>query len=262
MHDARLATQYRTGDNLTARFDLHRRFSTNPHGWHRWVFDQFDLPGKARILEVGGGAGHFWIANRDRIPTDWDVTVSDASLGMVDEARRQFDEIDPSISCQVIDTGSIPFEDASFEAVIANHMLYHVPDRALALGEIRRVLRPGGRLYAATNGRWHMRELIELIQAHVPGTTTNNVAEPFGLENGCGQLAPWFVEVDRHDYRDSLEVTEAEPLIRYVRSMLGSDRLTRDQLDRMREVVTDTIARAGAFRVTKHVGLFGCVVEA
>lgn len=253
-----LARQYRTDGNLRKRLDLHRRFSTNPYGWNRWVFDQIDLPNDARILELGGGPGTLWLENRDRIPPGWRISLSDASPGMIDRAREHLRDVAPGISFEVIDAVSIPHGDRAFDGVIANHMLYHVPDRPQALREIRRVLRPGGHLCAATNGRRHMRELDELMRLHAPDVELDDVADRFGLENGTAQLERWFVEVDRHDYQDDLEITEAEPLIEYVTSMSGKEQLTEAQLDRMYRTIMDTIARTGAFRVTKAAGLFRC----
>ncbi|MDQ3653990.1 MAG: class I SAM-dependent methyltransferase [Chloroflexota bacterium] len=255
-----LTTQYRTNRNLSRRFDLHRRFSTNSYGWHRWVFDHFLLPEDALILELGCGVGSLWLENRDRIPRDWQITISDFSPGMIDGARQQLRDVAPNISFEVIDVVSIPHADRAFDGVIANHMLYHVPDRSRALREIRRVLRPGGRLYASTNGRLHMWELDELIRRHAPEVEHDDVAGRFGLENGSEQLEPWFVEVDRHVYQDSLEITEAEPLLEYARSMSGKEHLTGAQIDRMYRTVTDTITGFGAFRVTKAAGLFSCLV--
>ncbi len=52
-----LTDQYKTADNLTARAQLHVRFSTNKYGWQRWLFDQFDFPAHARIIEFGSGPG-------------------------------------------------------------------------------------------------------------------------------------------------------------------------------------------------------------
>jgi hypothetical protein len=49
--------QYKTPANLTARADLHRRFSTNPYPWLRWVFDQLALEPRERVVEAGGGPG-------------------------------------------------------------------------------------------------------------------------------------------------------------------------------------------------------------
>ena len=57
------------------------------------------------------------------------------------------------------DIRDLPFEDESFDGVVANHMLYHVPDRPQALAEIRRVLRSAGRVFATTNGGDHLQEI-------------------------------------------------------------------------------------------------------
>lgn len=257
--DSWLTTQYRTNGNLSRRLDLHRRFSANSQGWHRWVFDHLALSPAARILELGCGPGTLWLDNRTRVPRDWRITLSDFSPGMIDEARRQLVDVAPNISFEIFDAVSIPFDDGAFDAVIANHMLYHVPDLPATLGEIRRILSPGGRFYAATNGQRHMWELDELVRLHAPGNDMPNVAERFGLENGLEHLTPWFSAVDRHDYPDSLEVTEAEPVIQYAQSMSGTEHLTEAQLESMRRTIADSIERTGRFHVTKSAGLFTCV---
>jgi SAM-dependent methyltransferase len=100
--------------------------------------------------------------------------------------------------------------------VIANHMLYHASDRQQTLAEIRRVLGPRGRLYAATNGRARMAELGELL-----GERGWRDAEAFGLENGPAQRAAWFATVTVRRYPDALEVTQVEPLLAYARSLAG-----------------------------------------
>jgi hypothetical protein len=84
MDDRRyVMAQYCTTSNLKARIALHQRFSTNPYGWLRWVFDQFRLPLQCRLVELGGGTGDLWVENQFRIPTGWAITLSDASMGMV-----------------------------------------------------------------------------------------------------------------------------------------------------------------------------------
>jgi ubiquinone/menaquinone biosynthesis C-methylase UbiE len=258
--DYLLTTQYRTSENLAKRLILHQRFSTNTHGWHRWVFEHLTLSDDARILELGCGPGTLWLENRDRIRGDWPVTLSDFSPGMIDEARIRLLDVAPHFSFEIIDALSIPHGDGAFDCVIANHMLYHVPDRPRALSEIRRVLRPGGRFYASTNGRAHMRQLDELIHSHAPEAKRDGNAERFGLENGSEQLRAWFAEVHRHDYPDSLEITEAEPVLEYVLSMLAKVHLDTTQRDDVCQTVADTIARSGSFRVTKAAGMFSCLV--
>jgi ubiquinone/menaquinone biosynthesis C-methylase UbiE len=254
-----LADQYKNASNLDARIQLHRRFSTNTYGWTRWVFDQFDLPSECRILELGCGPGNLWTENMERIPAGWDITLTDLSPGMVEQARKNLRDSGQCFVFKVIDAQIIPYDDASFDAVIANHMLYHVPDRAKALAEIHRILRTGGKLYASTVGESHMRELDELIarfdsrgeslRAH---TTT-----PFSLENGAEQLAPWFSLATLHRYEDSLIITEIRPMVDYVVSMMSAQSVFQSSgLTGFTNYVERELAAHGAIHIGKDSGMF------
>src|SRR5512137_1886765 len=143
-------TQYRNADNLNARIAIHERFSTNPQGWYPWLWDRLEqLPVQARVLELGCGSGALWSACPERIPPGWSLTLSDLSEGMLQEAWRNLVVLGRGIKFEPIDAQAIPYPDETFEIVIANFMLYHVPDRTKALSEIRRVLKTGGVLVAA-----------------------------------------------------------------------------------------------------------------
>lgn len=258
-----VAAQYRDAGNLNARIALHARFSTNPHGWTRWVFEQMRLAPGERILEVGAGPATLWQQNLDRVPPGCDITLTDFSPGMVEQARQNLRGSYPHFKLQVANVESLPFEDAGYDVVIANHMLYHVPDLAKGLSEIRRVLKPGGRLYAATNGEDNMRELSELMARFDP-TQPYDIAAviaAFSLENGAALLEPYFSPVRLLRYEDGLAVTEPEPLVAYAASM-GSlaGRFTEETLARFREFVkqevADAVGREGAFRIRKSGGLF------
>lgn len=65
-----IQVQYKDSRNLSARIDLHARFSTDEYPWFHWVFDRFDIPEKARVLELGCGTGLLWRENLERIPPD------------------------------------------------------------------------------------------------------------------------------------------------------------------------------------------------
>jgi SAM-dependent methyltransferase len=236
-----LEKQYRTDDNLQARIDLHRRFSTNPEPWHRWVFDRLELGPQADLLEVGSGPAEFWAENIERIPGDWRLTLSDLSPGMLHAASSVLgDRADYVLA----DAQELPFPDASFDAVIANHMLYHVPDRGRALGEISRLLRPGGRAYVATNGCGHLQQ-IKALQARP-------VEWGFDLETAARELSAVFPVVELEHYPGDLEVTKTEPVLAFVRS------LDRGEVEGIREIVAEEIARNGSFHATKSTGLFRC----
>ena len=83
----------------------------------------------------------------------------DLSAGMLAAARGR----SAQAALGVGDAEALPLRDAAIDAVLAMHMLYHVPDRARAIAEMRRVLRPGGVALAVTNTRDHVEALNELI---------------------------------------------------------------------------------------------------
>ena len=251
-----LNEQYKDAANLNARIELHKRFSTNKGGWTRWVFDQLQIAPGSRVLELGCGPGLLWRGNQDRIPDDWQITLSDFSPGMLQEAQHALSRSQHPFTFQVIDAQAIPFEDASLDVVIANHMLYHVPDRARALSEIRRVLTPDGRLYASTIGATHLREIDDLI--HRVDTTVSwaKGTSAFILENGAEQLARWFASVALSRYEDALVVTEAEPLIAYILSGKAKALFVGEKLLRLRDVVDQELAAHGAIHIAKDSGLF------
>ncbi len=259
---AYLSEQYRDASNLNSRISIHLRFSTNPYGWMRWVFDRFVLPAECRILEVGCGQGGLWGENADRIPRGWEITLSDVSPGMLEQARTNLAALGRRFRFEAADAQSIPFESNGFDAVIADHMLYHVPDRKKTLGEFRRVLRPGGRLFASTVGRGHMRELAELATRFDPGLdiwgSGGLATGTFTLENGAAQLAPLFTDVLLHRYEDALVVTDPAPLVDY----MLSGRIKLDGVERakfVRYVEKEMERGGGVFRITKESGIFEAV---
>jgi ubiquinone/menaquinone biosynthesis C-methylase UbiE len=252
-----VSEQYQDESNLNARIQLHDRFSINKYGWFPWVFDQLNLPAKSHILHLGGGTGLLWLKNLNRVPRGWDITLSDLSSGMLQEAQRNLRDRQRHFEFAVIDAQAVPFEDESFDAVIANHMLYHVPDRTKALSEIRRVLRPGGRFYASTIGQSHLRELDELMQRFDPSWEPwgADFADSFLLENGLDQLSEWFSRVTLHRYEDDLVITEAKPLVAYVLSGAAESVVTGRELE-FTEFVEQELALHDAVYVTKDSGTF------
>jgi len=211
--------QYKDSKNLSARMQLHDRFSVNKYGFHRWVFDHFRFEQGSVILELGCGFGNLWVHNVDRVASDWQLLLSDFSLGMLTDARitlRQSGLKTPTFL--VVDAQEIPLNDESVDAIVANHMLYLVPDRHRTFHEIRRVLRPHGVLYATTNGLGHMKELGDLVRDCIPSYIPRYETLEFHLEAGYKELGDFFDRVELMRYEDALCITEAEALEAWVRS--------------------------------------------
>ncbi len=157
------------------------------------------------------------------------------------------------------DAQQLPFVDDSFEIVLAMHMLYHVPDRALGIRELRRVARPDGVALVVTNSNRHLHEIDDIVVAAAGRSLPSNRLT-FTLESGEPELRESFEHVARHDLPSELVITEVEPIISYISSMRAF--VTDDQLgpvlDEVRGRVAAEIAQHGTFRVHTAAGCFVC----
>ena len=219
-----LKAQYRNSTNISARIRLHRLFSSNKQGWFPWIYEQCQITEGMKILELGCGNGRLWIENKAKLPADCEIILSDISEGMIRDVRREQSLQDDRFSFAAFDCHAIPYEDASFDLVIANHVLFYCKDVDRVCSEVGRVLKPGGRFVCGTYGVAHMQEVSRLVTQFDDRITLSgeNLYEHFGKENGAQALAPYFAEVDWQQYEDALIVTQAEPLIEYVLSCHGN----------------------------------------
>lgn len=261
-----LASQYRNASNLSARIALHSLYSTNQEGWFPWLFTHLRLEAGMSVLEAGCGDGALWTHNAGRVPAGVTIVLSDISDGMIRDARRSLSEAvsfgaGKTYSFKVFDCRHIPFPDGSFDLVVADHVLFYVEDIPQALSEIRRVLRPGGRLVCSTYSSRHMQEIRDLVRefdSHIV-LSKDNLYENFGLENGEAILRQAFPDspVRLIRYEDSLEITDPQPLIEYILSCHGNQ--NQYLVNRYKEFYSFVADKVNdSFRVTKDAGIFEC----
>jgi len=253
--------KYRNSINIDARIELHDRFSENPYGWHRWVFDNIQFPLGGSLLELGCGPGYLWTANLDRLPETIDVTLSDQSIGMVFEVRSRLSEIPLRVDFFVTDAGYIPSSEDSFSAVIANHMLYHVEELDRTLSEIRRVLTPGGSFYSTTNGPDHLIELADLfirfdkvLFGHLIDDARDYKLNRFNLNNGRDYLSSYFSDVEITRYEDAIVVDELDPLIPWAEFWVNGQ-FPQSRTQELREFLSTELLINGSIRITKDSGI-------
>lgn len=197
--------QYASEAGLAARSSLYGE-TTGPFAGDV-AFDAVAEVSPRRVLEVGCGSG--WFAARVQRELEAVVVAVDQSERMVDLARAE------GVDARVADIQALPFTDGEFDVVAANWMLYHVPDLDRGLAEIVRVLAPGGRLVAITNGKDHLLELWGLV-----GEEETRLWRDFsfGAENGAEILARHFADVELRDSSGTVQITGRDAVLRYVES--------------------------------------------
>lgn len=249
--------QYATSDTLRTRISIHERYSVNRQDFRDWVFEHYALKPVIRILELDCGNAAMWKKRVDDLPEGCELLLTDLSAGMLEEASRQLGKREHVRYAQV-DAMEIPYEDASFDAVIANMMLYHVPEIDRALAEIRRVLKPDGWFACATNGEQGICSfLAEVFADFEASVRMQEIATRFSLENGTRRLMKHFHSVHMLRRDDALDVTDAEDLTDYVlslASMVELHRASREEIvGRFQSRMTD-----GHLVIPKVYGMFLC----
>ena len=253
-----LSDQYRDSSRLDARFRLHRDFSTNQQPFPRWVFDKFDFKATTSILDIGCGPGYLWVENRERIHPEWEIVLVDRSFGMLIEAHINLQDIGLNVRWLNSDAQALPLDGTAFDVVVANHMLYHVDDRLGVLAEISRVMKPEGRLFAATNGRAHLREIRELIERFQLDSSIWTHHNAFSLENGEEQLRGFFERASCVRFDDLLEINETAPIMDYIKSGFASEELAANAkgLQDIRAFLGRQLNEDGVIRIHKETGMF------
>ena len=253
--EASLKNQYRNASNISARIQLHTRFSKNKKGWFTWIYERLNLRDGMNILEVGCGDGALWKGLN--IPEKISLTLTDISEGMIRDVRKVFGEDRKYLRLLSCDCQAVPFEDNTFDLVVANHVLFYCGDVEKACREIYRVLKPGGRVIAATYGKHHMEEINRLVLGFDERIVLSSqcLYERFGKENGGSILEKMFKEVCWEEYEDSLCVNEPEPLISYILSCHGNqNEYIIDCYNEFKDYVKKKMQPF--FYITKEAGIF------
>ena len=244
--------QYQTTEKLSRRISIHEKYSTNKQGFGPWIAAHYDFPAGAQVLELGCGTGGTWKGQEALLRRCSELRLTDLSPAMVAAAREALGEAAP-LRYEVADIQRLPFPADSFDAVIANMMLYHVPDLQKGLSEVRRVLKPGGCFYAATYGEHGIVEALCRILA--PLGLRDETDKTFTLQNGGAILGNFFRSVRRFDYPDSLRVKDVEDVVDYLLSLPSMEAARALPREALRERLAAAM-EDGALELPKEYGLF------
>ncbi len=216
-----LRQQYATDDSWRVRVETHEQYSDPAVDFVQWTMDLMPWQGTERVLDVGSGTGRYFDYLRQKYP-NLDYLGVDYSHGIVKKHLAE----------GLVARGAVemlPFEDNSFDVVMANHMLYLAPDVEKAISECRRVLKREGVFIAATNSIHTQPQFRELFRRAIllvsPPGAARDVRQPqplhnrFSLENGTTLLGRQFFAVVRHDLPSRFVFDDPEPIIDYLESL-------------------------------------------
>lgn len=254
------AVSYENQSRLQVRIDTHRRYTQPQVDFVAWVLDKISWQGQEQVLDVGCGNGGYRTAVQARGHA---YIAGDLSWGMLADL--------PSATPRLnLDVQALPLATHTADVVLANHMLYHVPNQARALREIRRVLRPNGVLLASTNSQQSRQELTALVKqavvdlGHDPAQLPFQLGatERFTLENGTAVLNQVFGTVIRHDLDTAFLFPAPEPIMAYVASGFdwfhGRGLTWADLETALRRRLEAHFAQHDVLRVSKKAGVFVC----
>lgn len=219
-----LLQQYIDSSNLDASVKLQDRFSSNRHGWYKWTFNNIKLDKKYKVLEIGCGNGALWSKNIDLLDKDISITLTDVCEDMINNAKKSLSNYSDIFDFEIVDPSNIPFENESFDLVIANHILFYMKDLDKVLKEIKRVLKVGGYFYSSTIDSKHMKELEGLLKGFNSNIkiSEEKISSKFGLENGEEILSKHFNKIKKYLYEDKLVINDTKGILEYIYSIPGN----------------------------------------
>lgn len=255
--------QYATDEALRIRQEIHEKYTVPQNNFVEWVLKNIAWRGDETVLDVGSGVGSYYKALQAIAPKSQYVGV-DLSAGMLASHPAKG-------GVARADALQLPFPNQTFDVVMANHMIYHLPDIDAGIEEFRRILKPNGVLLVATNGVENMPELKVLMRRAVVLLARAGAmqvqppspsSERFALENGTRYLHRYFYAVMRCDLPSKLVFPSVEPMMDYLQStrslrepQLPEDVLWEDVMAIMRQQINHLINHLGELVINKLTGV-------
>ena len=221
------------------------------------------LPDGGRVCELGFGSGWLLREMIARFPSA-PILGLDLSAPFAERTQR---ELGARVAIVRGDMDALPFADGVLDVAITSWTLYFMRDIDATLREIRRCVRPGGRVIAATVAPDHMHELQALVDDAVREALgcepQADIGARFDLASGEPYMRRNFARVELREWRGEMVLPDAETALllwpNYGPQLEnpGEDAAARAAFER---AVRATVPREGALRITRHDGAFVATV--
>jgi SAM-dependent methyltransferase len=242
--------------------EIIQRRSTNQADVREVALDGLDLSKATNVLDLGCGFGFMSEALVRRFGRDARIIGVDACATNEQPYLERVAGACPagSFVCQRIDT-RLDWPDDSFDLIVASYSLYFFPE---VIADVARVLTPRGLFIALTHAEQSCRGLLCAVGGVEIGSPQLPVSRNFSAENGSDLLTPWFDEVERVEYRNSLvfEAAEQDDLRTYLRFKLPflspASEPGSELPEPLWQAVQTSLARQGRVVLPKNDAVFRC----
>jgi len=188
MNDAFTEFEHAGWERVANKYDS--TWSSSTRQFIPSLLDAADIRAKLSILDVGCGPGYVSAAAAERgaLPTGIDF-----SSEMISIARKMF----PKIEFREGDAQDLPFNDASFDRVVANFALLHLANPERAIAEANRVLKSGGRFAFTTWAKISENPFVRLVDDAIQAHANLDIDLPPG--------PPFYLFENEEEFRSALE---------------------------------------------------------
>jgi len=149
--------------------------------------NRITLPPGTTLLETAAGTGMATRQLRDTIAQDVRIVATDLSLDMLNIAKGKFSDKD-NINFQTANATKLPFEDASFAAIVCQFSMMFFPDKLRSLQEAARVLKPGGKFYFNVWDSFEHNHLVRAVNHTLCQSQLGNPVDFFKIPYGFHQI--------------------------------------------------------------------------
>jgi ubiquinone/menaquinone biosynthesis C-methylase UbiE len=255
-----------TTNDLLQRIDIHQKYGSRDID--QWMLELLQPARGSRILDVGCGAGKQCLTYHKYLSGQAHIVGGDVSQDLLSQARRSAQQVGAKIDFQPLDFNQkFPHPEADFDLVSCCFAIYYAADPAFTVGEMHRVLKPGGRLFTTGPMPENKRLFYEVIQdatqrpiPPMPGSSRYASAILTAIRER-------FAEVKVEVFENPLVFETVEPFLAYTRASLNEDRKIwasffqgqqdfERVMDQIAQAAARRLARDGKLVMTKVVGGF------
>lgn len=253
-----------TSDDLMKRIDIHAQYGSRDID--QWMLDLLTPKKKAKILDVGCGAGKLCFSFYDYLEAECEITGGDVSRELLEKAEAENQRRGTDIRFMELDFNKkFPYVDNEFNLVSCSFAIYYAEDIPFTISEMHRVLKPGGRLFTTGPMPENKQVFYDIIRR-----ATGKPIPPMPGSSRYGseildEVKKQFSTVVLEIFENPLVFQSAEPFLIYTGASLSEDRKLWKNLfegksgfesvmQEIAEVAQEEIKEKGSITMTKVVG--------